>query len=209
MWHEIFAASTSAIRKKKKMFPKKTKIPQKFNMSLTSELSKEPLLASRLNICHILDIAIPLAIFRQLCQIRHFCQICHFRQNRHSLSPKSPLSKGPILASNLNRHHSGVFSHFFPFSPLHEILDVRMDLTSQRLNSNAKPKQTQILLLIIHWYVLHPVTCVLQNMTHYLLVTPHTKLNARGSQNKLNLPRTVMKTSLVTEFPTPLSVIHR
>ena len=139
----------SAKKKQKNVPEKKTKIPQKFNMLLTSELSKEPLLASRLNICHILDIASPLAIFRQLCQIRHFCQFCHFRQNRYSLSPKSPLSKGPILASNLNRHDSGVFSHFSPFSPLHEILDARMDLTSQRLNSNAKPKQTQILLLII------------------------------------------------------------
>ena len=60
-----------------------------------------------------------------------------------------------------------------------------MDLTSQRLNSSTKPKQTQILLLIIDGYVLHLL--VLQNMTHYLLATPHTKLNARGSQNKFKL----------------------
>ena len=84
MWHEIFAPSTSAIRKRQKNVPAK-KIPQKFNVSLTSELSKEPLLSSLLNTCQILDIASPLAIFRQLCQIRYFCQICHFHQNRHSL----------------------------------------------------------------------------------------------------------------------------
>ena len=132
------------------------KIPKKFNMSLTSELSKEPLLASRLNICHILDIASPLAIFRQLCQIRHFPNLSFSPKSplskgpgdfspflpNLSFSPKSPLSKEPILASNLNRRHSGVFFAFFPFSPLHEILDV-----------------TQILLLIIDWYVLHLLVC--------------------------------------------------
>ena len=56
---------------------------------------------------------------RGLAIFLHFYQICHFRQNRHSLSPKSLLSKGPILASNLNRHHSGVF--FFAFFPIFPI----------------------------------------------------------------------------------------
>ena len=88
---------------------------------------------------------------RGLAIFLYFYQICHFRQNRHSLSPKSLLSKGPILASNLNRHHSGVFFlPFFPFSPLLDILDV-----------------TQILLLIIDRYVLHYL-CVTEYDTLFI-----------------------------------------
>ena len=116
MWHERFCGFyIRHPQNTKNMFPQKKKYPQNFNMSLTSELSLQgitqlwdtladtqlPLLAFRLNICHILDIASPLAIFRQLCQIRHFPNLPQ--------SPKSPLSKGP-----------GDFSPFLPnlpFSP--------------------------------------------------------------------------------------------
>ena len=125
MWHEIFTASTFCFffpRSAKKWYPKKG-LPQKFNMLLTIKLSKAPLLASSLNICHILDIPSPLAIFRRLCQIRQFLpKSCHFRQNRHS-------PRGPILAPNFNRYHSGDFSPFFPFFLFHAFLDISVDLT--------------------------------------------------------------------------------
>lgn len=74
-------------------------------------------MAFNLNICHILDVGSPLAIFHHLCHSprgvaisRHFCQIL-------PVSLKSPPSKGPLLASNLSHRPSG------DFSPLHAFLD--------------------------------------------------------------------------------------
>ena len=71
-----------------------------------------PLLGSNLNICHILDIASPLAIFRCLCEICNFCQ--KFPFSLHSriwpkapFSPQAPLTKQP-----------GDFSSFVSNSPL-------------------------------------------------------------------------------------------
>ena len=56
------------------------------------------LLGSNLNICHILDIASPLAIFRCLCEICNFFQKLPLLPNSR-ISPKSPLFKGPLFAS--------------------------------------------------------------------------------------------------------------
>ena len=57
-----------------------------------------PLLGSNLNICHILDIASPLAIFRCLCEVCNFFQKLPLSPNSR-ISPKSPLFKGPLFAS--------------------------------------------------------------------------------------------------------------
>ena len=80
-------------------------------------------MAFNLNICHILDVGSPLAIFHHLCRSprglaisRHFCQI-------FPVSLKSPPSKGPLLASNLSRRPSG------DFSPLHAFVDTSVLMT--------------------------------------------------------------------------------
>ena len=61
------------------------------NRQIVNKSSNENL-ASNLNICRILDIASPLAIFRCLCQIFNFCQILPFL-----LLPQG--ARGPFLES--------------------------------------------------------------------------------------------------------------
>ena len=93
MWQERFCGFyIRHPQKTKKRCSRKKKIPQKFNMSLTSELSKvspdyeihcpthncHALLASRLNICHILDIASPYGDFSPIVPNSPFSQIYHF-----------------------------------------------------------------------------------------------------------------------------------
>ena len=124
MWQESFCGFYIRHPQKTKKSFRQNKIPQKFNMSLTSERLRDtlpdtqlPLLASRLNICHILDIASPLAIFRQLCQIHHFHKFAIFTKiatlfplNRHS--PKSQFGI-QFESPSLRR-----FFAFFPIFPI-------------------------------------------------------------------------------------------
>ena len=77
---------------------------------LFSHLISRDRLAANLNICHILDIANPL--FCHLCHIRHFCQILPCSP-KSPISQKSPLAKGALLPSKLNRQTS---SKNLPFS---------------------------------------------------------------------------------------------
>ena len=155
--------------KKQKKCSRRKKIPQKFNMSLTSELSKvspDYEIHCPTRTCHFWHSVWIFAIFwilpalwrffancakfaiSQICHnhqnrhslrglaiFRHFYQICHFRQNRHS--PRSQFWHPIWIAIT-----QAFFLPFFPFSPLLEILDV-----------------TQILLLIIDWYVLQLLVC--------------------------------------------------
>ena len=219
MWHERFCGFyIRHPQKKTKKCPRRKKIPQKFNMSLPGELSKvspDYEIHCPTHNCHFWYPVWIFAIFwilpalwrffancakfaiSQICQFhqnrhslrglaifRHFYEICHFRQNRHS--PRSQFWH-PIWIAITQ-------AFFWPFFPIFSIAWNSGRNTNLAFNNRL---------------ICTPSTCVLQNMTHYLLVTPHTKLYARGSQNKLNLPRTVIKTSLVTEFPTPLSAVHR
>ena len=89
-------------------------------------------MAFNLNICHILDVGSPPAIFHHLCHSprgvaisRHFCQILPF-------SRKSPLSKGPLMSSNWSRQPSGNFSSLRAFLDISDLMTVQLFFIKQQ-----------------------------------------------------------------------------